>query len=56
MRGRYSLQKEMSVNMQLNEQIAVAAVGLVQEGEAVFLGPGSICGTIMKKLVKKTIL
>ncbi|MDR0628063.1 MAG: DeoR/GlpR family DNA-binding transcription regulator [Treponema sp.] len=50
---RYSLQKEMSVNMQLKEQIAVAAVDLVQEGEAVFLGPGSTCGTIMKKLVQK---
>jgi DeoR/GlpR family transcriptional regulator of sugar metabolism len=52
--GRYSLQKEMSVNMRLKEQIAAAAVDLVREGEAVFLGPGSTCGTIMKKLVKKS--
>jgi DeoR/GlpR family transcriptional regulator of sugar metabolism len=51
--GRYSLEKEMSVNIQLKEQIAVAAVDMVQEGEAVFLGPGSTCGVIMKKLVKK---
>jgi DeoR/GlpR family transcriptional regulator of sugar metabolism len=50
---RYSLQKEMSVNIQLKEKIAVAAVDMVQEGEAVFLGPGSTCAVIMKKLVKK---
>jgi DeoR/GlpR family transcriptional regulator of sugar metabolism len=50
---RYSLQKEMNVNIQLKEQIAVAAVEMVQDGEAVFLGPGSTCGAIMRRLVKK---
>jgi DeoR/GlpR family transcriptional regulator of sugar metabolism len=51
--GRYSLEKEMSVNIELKEQIAVAAVDLVRDGEAIFLGPGSTCAVIMKKLVKK---
>jgi DeoR/GlpR family transcriptional regulator of sugar metabolism len=50
---RYSLEKEMGVNMDLKEQIAEAAVAMVQDGEAVFLGPGSTCGVIMKKLVRK---
>jgi DeoR/GlpR family transcriptional regulator of sugar metabolism len=52
-KSRYSLAAEMCLNSDLKERIADAAVDLVQEGEAVFLGPGSTCGTIMKKLNKK---
>jgi DeoR/GlpR family transcriptional regulator of sugar metabolism len=51
--SRYSLQKQMALNAHLKEPIAVAAVDMVRDGDAVFLGPGSTCAMIMKKLIKK---
>lgn len=52
-RRRYSLEREMRVEQEEKERIAAAAYGMVEEGEAVFIGPGSTCATIMKKLVRK---